>query len=158
MKPSSFRLVALSAKQFAPLFAQSDETLARQGIRRMTADAKPGYPCRVSLADAEPGEQILLLPFTHQPADSPYRASGPVFVRAQAAQAFPGIGEVPDAIRRRLLSVRAYDAADMMIGAEVIEGSELETATARLFGDVRVCYLHLHNARPGCFACRVDPT
>ena len=122
----------------------------------MVADAKPGYPCRVSLEDAEPGEPMLLLAFTHQPAHSPYHASGPVFVRERAAQAYPKIGEVPDAIRRRLLSVRAYDAADMMIGAEVTEGADLEASITRLFSDAQVSYLHLHNARPGCFACRVD--
>ena len=77
-------------------------------------------------------------------------------MRERIAQASPEIGEVPDAIRRRLLSVRAYDGDDMMINAEVTEGTALETLVARLFDDARVRYLHLHNAKPGCFACRVD--
>lgn len=151
-----FRLVALPREKFAPLFALTDEALAAQGVRRTVADAHPGYPCRVSLADAAVGERLLLLPFTHQPANGPYRSSGAIFVREQAIQAVPAIGEVPDSVRRRLLSVRAYDADDTMVDAEVCEGNALEEQIERFFARPRVAYLHLHNARPGCFACRVD--
>ena len=153
---TSFRLVALSEKTFAPLFALNDDALAAQGIRRVVAEVDSGYPCRVSLADATPGERLLLLSFTHQPADGPYRSTGPIFVRETAARAFPAVGEVPDAVRRRLLSVRAYDADGMMVDAEVCEGKTLETQITRFFARARVAYLHLHNAKPGCFACHVD--
>ena len=151
-----FRLVALQKEAFAPLFAQTDEALAVQGIRRVVADAQPGYPCRVSLADAAPGERLLLLPFTHQPAAGPYYASGPIFVREGVEQAVPAVGEVPLAVRRRLLSVRAYDAAGLMVGAAVCEGAELEAQVGRFFARDEAAYLHLHNAGPGCFACRAE--
>ena len=153
---TSFRLVALDKETFTPLFALTDEALAARGACRVVADAQPGYPCRVSLADAAPGERLLLLPFTHQPADGPYRASGPIFVREAAAQAAPAAGEVPETVRRRLLSVRAYDAVGLMVGAEICEGSRLEAQVERFFARGEVAYLHLHNARPGCFACRVE--
>lgn len=153
---TAFRLVALPKETFAPLFALSEADLGARGIRRVTAGAKPGFPCRVSLADAEPGERLLLLPFTHQPAAGPYQSTGPIFVRETAEQATPAVGEVPDAVRRRLLSVRAYDADGTMVDAEVCEGIALETQIARFFTQPRVAYLHLHNARPGCFACSVE--
>ena len=153
---TSFRFVALPRETFSSLFAQSDAALAEKGICRQIADVKPGTPCRISLADAEPGERVLLLSFTHQPAASPYHSAGPIFVREGALQARPAIGEVPEVVRSRLMSVRAYDSADMMIHAEVTEGHLLEAPIERFFADSRVSYLHLHNAKPGCFACRVD--
>jgi len=153
---SPFRLVALPSERFAPLLALDDGELRAQGIRRMRVDAKSGFPCRVSLADAEPGEEVLLVPFAHHDVASPYRASGPIFVRAGAATARPEVNEVPAMIRSRLLSIRAYDAQAMMVAAEVAEGRELEDCIERAFSDPRVAYLHLHNARPGCYNCRVE--
>src|SRR5271169_6581628 len=104
------RYIGLDPGQFRELFALPDAALAARGIQRVTADAKPGFPCRVSLEDAEPGETLLLLPFEHQPAASPYRASGPIFVRETAAAAYDGAG-LPPVFAGRILSVRAYDAA-----------------------------------------------
>ncbi len=72
-----FRFQGLSVAPFQPLFVLGDGELAVRGMRRMIADAKPGFPCRVSLEDAEPGERILLVNFEHQPAHSPYRANRP---------------------------------------------------------------------------------
>ena len=66
------------------------------------------------------------------------------------------INEVPDQQRRRLLSVLAYDAEHSMVDAEVASGAELEALIERFFGNERVDYLHVHNARRGCYACRVD--
>jgi hypothetical protein len=155
-KRVQFRITGLPMEPFAPLFALDDAGLARQGARRCTADSKPGYPCRVSLVDAEPGEQVLLLPYLHHDVASPYRASGPIYVREHARQPVPAINEVPEVVRDRLLSVRAYDAAGFMVGAEVTEGRELTDKIGRFFADQQVAYLHLHNARPGCYSCRVD--
>jgi hypothetical protein len=155
-EPVRFRITALSFESFAPFFSLDDTGLARHGARRCIADTKPGYPCRVSLVDAEPGEQLILLPFAHHDVSSPYRATGPIYVREKAQQAAPDINEVPAVVRSRLLSVRAYDASGHMVGAEVTEGRELEDKVGRFFADGRVAYLHLHNARPGCYSCRVD--
>ena len=68
---TSFQLVGLPFEPFAPLFALPEAELKRRNIQRVFADAKPGYPCRVSLVDAEVGEELLLLAFEHQPASSP---------------------------------------------------------------------------------------
>ena len=153
---NAFRFVALSGDQFAPLFSLDDGELRARDIRQRVSDAKPGYPCRVSLADAEPGESLLLLPFVHHPADSPYRASGPIFVRENAVQSTPVAGEVPEMLRSRLLSVRAYEAGGMMVEADVCEGRALEAQIGRMFMESHVAFLHVHNARTGCYFCRVD--
>lgn len=152
----AFRIVALPIESFHYLFAAGDDELRAHGARRVVADTKPGYPCRVSLMDAEPGESLFLLPFTHHDVESPYRASGPIYVRERARTATPAPDEVPLMLRTRLLSLRAYDDQAMLLGAEVLEGRDLETQIARFFADESVRYLHVHNARPGCYNCRID--
>ena len=151
-----FRISPLPLDAFAPFFALSDAELAARGMRRLVADSKPGFPCRVSLVDAEVGERVLLLPYAHHPVLGPYRASGPVFARETARQAQLAVNEVPESIRTRLLSVRGYDREGIMVGSDVTEGRSLEGTVSRLFSDERVDYLHLHNARAGCYSCRVD--
>lgn len=150
---TSFQLVGLPFELFSPLFALSDAELAVRNVRRVVATEKPGYPCRVSLADAEIGEELLLLPFEHQPASSPYKASGPIFVRKAAVQANIERGVIPEYVRHRLMSVRAYDAAHLMTEAVVCAGSDTASAIQKMFGRDEVAYIHLHNANRGCFSC-----
>jgi len=151
-----FQIVPLPLELFTPFFALDDEQLRARGGKRYVADRQPGFPCRVSLTDATPGERVVLVPFTHHNVDSPYRASGPIFIREDAASASVGLNEVPGLLRLRFLSVRAYDADGLMVDADVVDGRALESVINRLFTDARVAYLHVHFARPGCFACRVD--
>jgi hypothetical protein len=152
----SFRISALPANDFTDLVSLDDATLRERGAKRYVADRKPGFPCRVSLEDAEPGETVILTPYTHQSADSPYRASGPVFVRETARQAVPAVTDVPEQLRLRVLSVRAYDGESLMVNANVVDGHELESVVTRFFDDSRVNYLHVHFAGAGCYACRID--
>lgn len=151
----SFQFVALPSGPFAPLFHQGDAELQALGARRVVVDEKPGYPCRVSLEDAEVGETVLIVPYAHHDVTSPYRASGPIFIRSGAKTAMPAVDEIPAMFHHRLLSIRAYDAAAMMVGAEVAQGSELAATIRSLFAHDDVQYLHIHNARPGCYNCRV---
>lgn len=151
----SFRCIALSAEPFAPLFGLDDSSLAARGARRCTADGT-GHPCRLTLEDAAPGERVLLVHYQHVPGPSPYRAGGPVFVRERAQPAVFDEGIVPPALRRRLLSVRAYDADDLILDADVVEGTELERLAARLLAQPDVAYLHAHYARYGCYAARIE--
>ena len=153
---STFQLVGLAHEQFEPLFELSDPQLAELGAVRVTADETPGYPCRVSLVDAEVGESLLLLPYVHQSALSPYRASGPIYVRRGSRQQTLAADEIPPYVSRRLISVRAYDATDMMLDANVCDGSNVAREIERQFGNELVAYVHLHNAKRGCFSCRVN--
>lgn len=153
---TDFQVVALPAEDFGELLAMSDDDLRANRGRRMTVDRKPGFPCRVSLADAEIGEEVILVDYTHHDADSPYRASGPIFVRANAETAKPAVNEIPEMLQFRLLSVRAYNDQGNMRDACVVEGAELASQIRTFFGDERVAYLHVHNAKPGCFNCKVE--
>lgn len=101
-----FRISALNADEFSHLVGLDDVSLAENGARRMTVDLKPGYPCRVTLEDAEIGESVLLV--------------------------------------------------SMMVGADVVHGKESEPVIRKLLDNPRVEYLHVHNAKPGCYAARVD--
>ena len=44
----------------------------------------------------------------------------------------------------------------MMTGCDVVDGRDLEAAVQTLFADPRAAYLHVHYARPGCYAARVE--
>ncbi len=151
----SFQLVGLSPAPFESLFALSPEDLAQRGVVRVTADVSPGFPCRVSLCDAEPGEDLLLLSFEHQPEHSPYRASGPIYVRAGAAQRTLDAGVIPAYVTSRQISLRAYDRSHVMVAAEVCAGDVVGAEIERQLRDPLISYIHLHNAKRGCFSCLV---
>jgi len=152
----SFQLAGLSFEPFAALFSLTDPELMELDARRVVATEKPGYPCRVSLADAEVGEELLLVPFAHQTARSPYRSTGPIFVRRAARPCKLAADEIPDYVSLRQISVRAYDSAHMMIDAAVCDGKDTASVIHRIFDNSHAAYIHLHNARRGCFSCRVD--
>jgi len=152
----SFQIKGLPLAAFTPLFKLPDAGLAMHAAMRMTADRHPGFPCRVSLCDAHPGETVLLINYEHLPVATPYRSRHAIFVRENATEAQLEIDEVPEVLLTRLLSLRALDSVGMMIDAHVMEGRELAPAVDRMFESHRVQYLHVHNAKPGCFAARVE--
>ena len=152
----TFRITGLPAEDFAHLFALSDDELAARGAVRRRADARtPGYPCRVSLTDSRPGDELLLVNYEHHPVSSPYRMRFAVYVR-KGEETYDAIDEVPEQLRISTLALRAFDADAMMVGWELIEGHQLEAAVERLFADPRAGYLHVHYAAPGCYAARID--
>lgn len=150
-----FRIVGLPAEPFAPLFGLPEDELAARGIVRVTADASPGYPDRIEMRDAEPGETLLLLNHVHHEVDNPYRASHAIYVREGAYRSFDAVNEIPACLARRLLSLRAFDAAGMMVDADVVDGRDAGSAIERLLHDPAVAFLHAHYAKRGCFAGRI---
>jgi len=150
----AFHIRGLDATQFSPLFALNDADLAERSMKRVIADAPHSAPCRVTLEDAEPGEALILLPFAHHMAHSPYRASGPIFVRQGAAQPFDAVDTLPPVFQGRLLSVRAYDVHGDMTAAEVVDGDP-RALFAQFFADPAVAHVDVHYARRGCFGARV---
>ena len=153
---TDFRITGLSAESFCHLFGLSDEELAAWGAKRYVVDHAPGFPDRIEMRDLEPGEIALLVNYEHLPVKSPYRSSHAVFVREGATQTYDRTNEIPGVLRIRLLSVRAFGRDGMMLDADVVDGAALERTIERLFADPAVAYLHLHNAKPGCYAGRVD--
>lgn len=153
-----FRITGLSAAPFRPLYGLSDQELALRGVQRYRADCSPGFPDRIEMRDARIGETLLLLNHVCQPAQTPYRATHAIFVREGALDRYDQVNEVPQVMRTRLLSVRAYDAAGMMLDADVVDGSQLEPLIAGYFASSAVAYLHAHNAKRGCYSGRIDRT
>lgn len=152
----SFQITGLPRADFMPLFALGDEELRRRNARRVVADAPHAFPCRVSLADAEPGEELILTHYEHLPARSPFRSSHAVYVRAAAAEQRPRADEVPDQLRRRMLSLRGFDREDMMRTADLADGREVERLIETMLADPEIAYIHAHYAKHGCFAARID--
>jgi len=148
-----FRIRGLPAEQFAPLFALPDEALKERGAVRQIADGP--RPCRVSLTDARPGDELILLNYEHHAVASPYRMRFAIYVRA-GEQTFDALDTVPEQLRTRTLAVRGFDTDGMMTGWELIDGLKLEEAIGRQFADPRAAYLHVHFAAPGCYAARVE--
>ena len=149
----SFRIKGLPAEPFAELFGLSDPELKARNVVRRTA-AHPA-PCRVSLTDAALGDEILLVNYTHHPVDNPYHAHYAIWVRAGEAT-FDAVDQVPEQLRKRTLALRTWDADDMMVGHEVVDGRQIEAAIERLFADPRAQYMHAHFAAPGCYAARIE--
>jgi Protein of unknown function (DUF1203) len=151
----SFRVLGLSPAQFRHYFEMSDAALREIGALRVVAD-QPKLPCRVSMEHAEVGEELLLVNYEHQPANTPYRAKHAIYVRKLADRAFEAVDIVPEILATRLLAVRAFDTEHMMVDAEVLEGVQAAELFERFFANPQTSYLQVHNARRGCYAARVE--
>lgn len=152
----TFRVQGLDPGQFSHLYGRSDHDLARLGVRRHVVDARPGFPDRIEVRDLEIGETALLLNYQHQPADTPYRASHAIFVREGATDALDVVGSVPQVIRIRPISLRAFNDMGEMVDADLADGDRLEPVIERLLATPDVSYLHAHYAKRGCYAARIS--
>jgi hypothetical protein len=152
----NFQVTGLSVEPFRSLFGLSDQELALRGVKRYVADKKPGFPDRIEMRDAEIGETLLLLNHVCQPADTPYRATHAIFVIEGAENTYQRVNEIPDVMRRRLLSLRGYNAAGMMLDADVVDGKDIEGVIVRFFRSPDIAYIHAHNAKYGCYSGRID--
>ena len=152
---TNFKISAIK-NEYNHLFNLSDNELFAIGTVKMIVDEKPGYPCRVSLEDAEIGEEVLFFPFQHHKTTSPYRSTGPVFVRKNARNPNLEINEIPEMLLHRLLSLRVYDKKGMMIAAKTIPGKMLKNEIEIMFNDSSASYIQIHNSSPGCYNCQVN--
>lgn len=146
-----FIIESLKNDEFQPYFEMSESDLKKRNILLQTANKKPAFPCRITLEDAEVGEKILLLNYEFHKADSPYKASGPIYIRIGKDQKVCEKNEVPEMFLIRLISLRAYNRNQMLIFAEVFEGTSLEEKIRNAFENPEIDYLHIHNAKHGCY-------
>lgn len=153
---TNFRLKSLEDSEFANIFELDNLELEKIGAVRMTVDEFPGFPCRVSLQDAQIGEEVILLPYQHHKTTSPYQANGPIFVRKVAKTAALDTNEIPEMFNHRLLSLRGFDKNGMMKDASVTEGQNLREQIVQTFKNEDIKYIHIHNAKPGCYNCVVE--
>ena len=151
-----YKITSLELNSFNHLFGLDEQALSEQGVQRMTVTDKPGYPCRVTLEDAEIGESVLLLNYEHLPVESPYRSAHALFVRENATASASFENEIPVYLRTRQLSVRSFDTSGMMVNADTCAGEELDSMIEQLLGDEAADYLHVHNAARGCYLAKVN--
>lgn len=152
----SYVISGLPLETFQPLFGLSEAELSERGVVRRTADAKPGYPCRITLRDAEPGDTLLLLNHESQSAPTPYRSAYAIFVNETAQAAAQTIDELPPVLQGRPIALRIFDAEGMLIGADLARDEALDAAVRQALLNPKAAYLHAHNAAHGCFAARID--
>ena len=150
----AYRIEGLAHEPFAPLFAMSDEALAERNARRAVADG-PGFPCRVSLEEAAPGEALVLVNHVSQGAATPFRASHAIYVRKDAAPA-RYTDEVPAIFATRTLGLRGFDSEGMMRGALLALPGEADSKIRELFERPEIEEIHAHTAALGCFLAKVE--
>jgi Protein of unknown function (DUF1203) len=151
----SFRISGIAPKTFSTLAGLSDAELAKHRAVRVTVQG-PGYPERIEMRDAQPGEVLLLVNYEHQPADTPYKASHAVYVREGATDGYSAVDALPDVMKKRLLSLRAFGADHMLVEADVVEGTRAIPVIEQMFSKERVAYIQAHYAKPGCFAAQIS--
>lgn len=152
----AFRITGLAPEPFQSLFGLPDQDLASFGMKRYIVDSNPGFPDRIEMKDVELGQSVLLLNHVCQPAKTPYRASHAIFIREWATQAYDAVDQVPESMRIRLLSLRAFNDDGMMLDADVADGIVIEPVVTRMFANPEVSYIHVHNAKQGCYSGRID--
>jgi hypothetical protein len=119
------------------------------------ADSFPGYPCRQCLKDAQVGEVLALVSYDPFLENSVYRSASPIYIhKADCGEA--DVSTIQSQQLTRTLSVRAFDADEMMQEGEVIEGVDLEEVAKRLLALDGVEFIHVHNASRGCWALRIE--
>jgi hypothetical protein len=152
----TYRIAGLPAAEFADLFALDPAALAARGGRRVTADADAGYPCRVALADARAGDELILLNYVSHASEGPFRTSYAIYVARDAQEPEPFVDAVPDYLSRRTLGLRGFDAAGMLADARLAMPGEADAMIRSLFANPAVAEIHAHNAAQGCFLARVE--
>lgn len=152
----TYRIEGLPLEPFAGLFGLDADQLARRNAVRVTADRKPGFPCRVTLEDAEPGETLILVNHVSHDAPTPYRAAYAIYVRESAAAAPVYVDAVPPVFAGRTLSLRGFDAAGMLRAAALAMPGKADAGIRAMFDRPEIAVIHAHNAAAGCFAARIE--
>lgn len=152
----TYKITGLDPAPFAHLVGLSDEELAAHGAAHMIANGQPSFPCRIQLDDAKAGEALLLVNHVSHDGNNPYRASHAIFVSESAAEAAVYEDQIPPALDRRILSLRAFDGNGMMTDAALAQPGEADPVIRRLLGNAEVDHVDAHNAVRGCFAARID--
>ena len=152
----SFVVTGLPVETFSQLFGLSPRALARRGAVRVTAEPGGRYPCRVTLADAAPGDTLLLVNHESHSVATPYRSAYAIYVNETAKESLRFEDELPPVLRGRPIALRVFDKEGMLIGAQLALHDDVREAVERAFSDPEAAYIHAHNAAAGCYAARID--
>jgi len=125
-----FRCIPMDTAS-ASRFRQTGRDDAGNTLHRKIADHPA--PCRHCLAEAQIGASMLLGSYHFGRPHGVYWTPSPIFLHAKPCERFEHADIVPEIVRNRLVSVRAYDADDMCIYelGDVCDGTDVERLLAR---------------------------
>jgi Protein of unknown function (DUF1203) len=152
----TYRVTGLPAAMFDDLIGKDEEALAAAGAIRVTATSKPGYPCRISLDDADPGETLILLNHVSHDVATPYRSSYAIYVRETADAAGDYVDAVPPVFTGRPLGLRGFDGDGMLKTGVLALPGQADAKIREVFANPDIAYIHAHNAGHGCFVAKVE--
>ena len=152
----AYMIEGLDPQQFRPLFAMDAGQLRDARATRMAAGAEGKYPCRVSLEDAAPGDELALVHFTNHDVETPYRNSFAIYVREAASVPASYIDRVPPILRGRPISLRCYSEAGNLVAAGIALADDVDAQLRTRLTKPEVAYIDSHNAMHGCFAARIN--
>jgi hypothetical protein len=152
----TYRITGLNPADHATLFAMSDTQLAAINARRVTATSDRGFPCRVSLRDANEGDQLILFHHVSHDVATPYRSAYAIYVREVADAAAVYVDETPPVFEGRPIALRAFDGEGNLRNAALALPGQADTRIRELFDHEEIAYIHAHNAAHGCFSAAIE--
>jgi hypothetical protein len=151
----TYRIEGLAPAAFEGLFGMTDDELAARNAVRVTAESAFGYPCRVSLRDADEGDELVLLNHVSHDVQTPFRTSYGIFVSKGAATAAYA-DEIPEMLNARTLGLRGFDEKGMLRDGLLALPGEADSKIRELFDRDEVATIHAHSAAYGCFLARIE--
>jgi hypothetical protein len=151
----TYRIEGVDHAAYDDLLGLTDAQLAERGARRVTADSKPGFPCRVAMEDAEPGERLILFNHISHDVPNPFRSAYAIYVRESAGDPALYVDETPPMFEGRTLSLRGFDCEGMLAEAALAEPGQADSKIRLLFARTEIAEIHAHNAAAGCFAAKI---
>jgi hypothetical protein len=151
----TYRIDGLRREDCSGLIGLDEVELRRRGARRVIADAMPGFPCRITLEDAEPGESLILFNHVSHDVATPFRSAYAIYVRETAREPACYVDEPPPVFAGRTLGLRGFDSEGMLRGALLALPGEADSAIRALFERPAIETIHAHNAAAGCFAAKI---
>jgi hypothetical protein len=152
----TYKITGLNPADHAPLFAMSDAELAAINARRVTATANRGFPCRVSLKDADKGDALILFHHVSHDVATPYRSAYAIYVREDADAQIVYVDETPPVFEGRPISLRGFDSEGNLRDAALALPGQADARLRELFENSDIAYIHAHNAAHGCFSAKVE--
>jgi hypothetical protein len=154
----TYRIAGLNPAQHSHLFAMSDAELAAINARRLSATDNRGFPCRVSLRDADEGDNLILFHHVSHDVATPYRSAYAIYIRENAQAAAEYIDETPPVFEGRPIALRGFDADGNLRDAALALPGQADARIRELFECEEIAYIHAHNAAHGCFSAAIERT
>jgi hypothetical protein len=153
MKTSRFQIIPLPTEIADAARCAVNSGAADHAL--ITVDSPGSSPCRHCLRWAQPGERVILFPYSAIPSGHPYSETGPIFVHDNKCQRYSPPNEYPADFRNGRV-FRAYDSNYNIIDAQVGNGSEAEVVIERLFQNPDTAFVDVRSVTHGCYTFRVQ--